>query len=286
MSQKSFLMMFALAPTLLVGACGNVDEPDLDRAAAALTSDNGLSYNGMAYNGMAYNGLSFNGLSWNGLAYNGLAYNGLAFNGMAYNGLAFNGMSYNGMAYNGMSYNGLSEPVVQKFVSYLVGCALPPGDSVSYEIAGQKWTFAGEIGVAPEWKTGACGESCQRWISACMLSRLNKKGEHIEVSLRGEHRALKVVRHEERDMPRREATYYGNFFAGPGNINVCLSPGATAIPRVCGDDLAGCPMKVVGSCDRACRRPGPHGSFVDCGSENRNSAQLFSETVTVFLGRD
>ena len=39
-------------------------------------------------------------------------------------------------------------------------------------------------------------------------------------------------------------------------IYACYSPGTPSIPRVCGDSLNGCPMNVVGSCDRACRDDG------------------------------
>src|SRR5687767_12091240 len=293
MAQTRFSMVVcALLPAVLAAACETVgQEEELGLQRAALTSDNGLAYNGLAYNGLAYNGLSWNGLSWNGLAYNGLAYNGMAFNGMSYNGmsyngLAYNGMAYNGMSYNGMSYNGLADPVVQSFVTYLVGCALPADDSVTYAVDGQEWTFSGEIGLAPEWKNGPCGESCQRWITSCMLSRLNLKGEHMRISLRGDHPALNTIRFEERDMNEREATYYGNLFTDPSNIYVCHAPESASIPRVCGDDLAACPMNVVGSCEDACRGPGRHRSFRDCGPENKNSVQLFSEAITVFLGRD
>ncbi|HEY0712459.1 MAG TPA: hypothetical protein VGF45_07285 [Polyangia bacterium] len=289
MSQKSLWLIF-LAATMgatSVGCDGQVpaDEPT-SQQASALTAQNGLAWNGLAWNGLAYNGLSFNGLSWNGLAYNGLAYNGLSFNGMSYNGLAYNGLSWNGLSYNGLSYNGLSDPTVNQFVSYLIECALPEGDSVSYDINGSSYTFHGSLGLAPAWKTQSCDQSCQRWVSACMLARLNKLGSHMEISLRGEHPALKAPKSETKTYDAREASYYGNLFAGPEQIFTCLAPSQSAIPRVCGDSLADCPMNVVGPCAQACRGTTEHGAFRNCETTapaGGKSADAYSEVITVFL---
>ena len=273
MSHKLLAMISgAILPVLLAGGCA---PPTADEAAppspaaAALKASNGLSFNGLSFNGMSFNGLSFNGMS---------------FNGLSFNGLSFNGMSFNGMSFNGLSFNGLRDPVVKGFVSYLVQCALPENDSVTYEVDGASHTFQGSIGLAPEWKTESCGPSCQRWISACLLARLNKAGEHVPVSLRGEHPALKTERKEERDYPVREATYYGNLFEAPEKIFLCHAPGTPSVSRVCGDSLASCPMQVAGSCDEVCR-PGRHQSFRDCkpGPTNKGPSETFEEAITVFL---
>jgi hypothetical protein len=284
MSQKLLRLMFmaVVAAGTSAGCDGQIEtEEPTSQKASALVAENGLAWNGLAYNGLAYNGLSFNGLSWNGLAYNGLAYNGLSFNGMSYNGLAYNGLSY-----NGLSYNGLADPTVHQFVSYLVECALPENDSVTYDIAGTSYTFEGSLGLAPAWKTNACDLSCQRWVSACMLARLNKAGEHLEISLRGEHPALKAPKSEHKTYESREATYYGNLFAAPDQIFVCLSPDKSELPRVCGDDMAECPMNVVGSCAQACRGTTDHGAFRNCETTapaGKKSADAYEEAITVFL---
>jgi hypothetical protein len=272
--QRKNLSVMAVAPLLLAAACeGPVDElgaDDVGSTVSALESTNGLSFNGLAFNGLAFNGLSFNGLSWNGLSWNGLSFNGLAFNGLSWNGLAF---------------NGLSDPTVNQFVSYLVSCALPAGDSVTYRIDGKRYRFEGDMGLAPEWKEQPCDGDCQRWMTSCMLARLNKLGEHVEISMRGEHEALRLETNEARDFPRREAAYYGNLFANPDRIYACYSPGTPSIPRVCGSSLDGCPMQVVGSCSRACDDTARDGSFRDCRAraEDRDRYREFEEVITVFL---
>lgn len=281
MSQnKLWLMLMAVAAVGTSAGCEGALPGDeagsLTEQATAITADNGLAWNGLAWNGLAYNGLAFNGMTWNGLAYNGLAYNGLAFNGMTYNGLA----------YNGMTYNGLSDPTVHQFVEYLVECALPEKESVVYQIDGKKYRFDGSLGLAPEWKTKSCGLHCQRWITACMLSRLNKLGERIEISLRGDHDGLDTKKDERKTFESREATYYGNFFADPNQIFMCYSPDQSNVPRVCGDSLAGCPMHVVGSCKPACEHTGDHGAFEDCSATvpaSKKNSDVYEETITVFL---
>ncbi len=267
--QRKKLSVIAVT-TLLAAVAGcegppidSIDADDVSSTQAALEGENGLSWNGMSWNG-----LSWNGMSWNGLSWNGLAFNGLAFNGMAYNGLAFNG--------------GLANPTVNQFVTYLVSCALPEDDSITYKIDGKRYKFEGDIGVAPEWKDDACDGECQRWMTACMLSRLNKKGEHVQISMRGDHEALKLERNEAREFPAREAAYFGNFFDSSSQIFACHSPGTPSIPRVCGDSLAGCPMKVVGSCDRVCEDTARDGSFRECDGRQKRD-RVFAEVITVFL---
>jgi hypothetical protein len=266
MSRK-FSYLLRLSIPLLMGVAGCEGPPE-DEAVGEVSSALSAT-NGLAFNGLAFNGMSFNGLAFNGLAFNGLAFNGLAFNGMAYNGLAF---------------NGLSDPVVHDFVAYLVGCALPENDSVSFKIDGTSYTFAGDIGLAPEWKQQSCGAKCQGWVSACMLSRLNKKGEHIQISMRGESPALALDSGELRDFRTREGSYYGNLFAKDQPIYACYSPGTPQLLRVCGDSLAGCPMHVVGPCDRACDDVGKTGYFKDCGpTTHSKKSDDISEVITIFL---
>jgi hypothetical protein len=233
--------------------------------------------------------------SANGLAANGLAANGLAANGLAANGLAANGLAANGLAANGLAANGLADPWAAKFMEYVVSCALPAGHSVTYKSAGVSYTFAGGIGVAPEWERAKCDGSCQRWVSACVLARVNKLGVHVQISIRGANDALAITPHELQNFPVREATYYGNLFQPDQPRYACLPPGATQIARVCGDSIVGCAVAVAGSCERLCDEPGRFGTYRNCtanDSWDRNDHrgehhddQTYAETVTVFLAQ-
>jgi hypothetical protein len=218
---------------------------------------------------------------------NGLAANGLAANGLAANGLAANGLAANGLAANGLAANGLADPAAHKFMEYVVSCALPADRSVTFKQGGISYVFAGGIGVAPEWETKRCEGSCQRWVSACVLARLNKLGVHRPISIRGANDALAMTPHELQDYPIREATYYGNLFQTEQPRYACLADGLTQDLRVCGDSLVGCAVTFPGKCEKVCKRPGPFGTFVDCASKDSShrddDGTSYAETITVFL---
>jgi hypothetical protein len=42
---------------------------------------------------------------------------------------------------------------------------------------GVSYSFAGQIGVAPEWENSACGTACQELVTACMLAHVNATGQ-------------------------------------------------------------------------------------------------------------
>jgi hypothetical protein len=77
------------------------------------------------------------------------------------------------------------------------------------------------------WESGQCDESCQRWVSACLLARTNAYGVVVHISLRAPatappgqelqfekiQTALQTTEEEVRDYNLREGAYYGNIFA-------------------------------------------------------------------------
>src|SRR5580704_12704006 len=67
--------------------------------------------------------------------------NGLAMNGLAMNGLAMNGLAMNGLAMNGLTGASLANPLTQKFLQYLVSCALSPQQSLTLTAGGTTYTF-------------------------------------------------------------------------------------------------------------------------------------------------
>jgi hypothetical protein len=173
-------------------------------------------------------------------------------------------------------------------LKYVVSCALPEGTAFKVTVEGNDYTFKGELGLAPDWggPRGSCNGSCQRWVSACVLARVDYAGVKRLISLRGDHRALKTSVQELRDYPMREAAYYGNLFAEGQKRYLCLSPGLTSNERVCGPSLSSCPMTVMGSCATACRHRGQYGTFSDCATGRSGcDGDTIDETITVFLPR-
>jgi hypothetical protein len=225
-------------------------------------------------------------LSANALSANALSANALSANALSANALSANALSANALSANALVANALHDPLAREFLKYVVSCALPEDESIKMTIDGTKYTFEGGLGLASEWgeRGGHCDEECQRWVSGCVLARVDYLGVEKIISLRGANRALKTTAKEVRDYTDREATYFGNLFIEGAPKFACLSPGKKEIERVCGDSLDNCPMEVVGSCARACAYEGAAGGFVNCSSSGKaRKPEIFHESVTVFL---
>jgi hypothetical protein len=105
-------------------------------------------------------------------------------------------------------------------VSYLVKCALPAGRSITKaDQTGKLYTFAGQVGVGSEWETGACGPSCERWISACMLAMVNTTGDHYPLWLVAQNPAVNWGL--DPSYPFQEGSFFGDIFTSPPYAYYC-----------------------------------------------------------------
>jgi hypothetical protein len=226
-------------------------------------------------------------LTSNALSLNALSLNALSLNALSLNALSLNALSLNALSLNALALNGLREPLGRELLKYIVSCALDDDQGFSMKIDGTRYHFPGSLGLASEWgrSWGSCDGECQRWVSACVLARVDYAGVPRPISLRGDHRKLKPEGGELRDYRDREAAYYGNIFNRDRPMYMCLSPGKTGNERVCGDSLENCdPIQVVGSCDDACADEGKHRSFEDCSDKGRaGRGRTYHESITVFL---
>ncbi len=228
---------------------------------------------------------SSSALADNSLTANSLTANSLTANSLTANSLTANSLTANSLTANSLTANALRDPLSREFFKYVVSCALDEGQHIAMSIDGTKYTFDGSLGLAPEWARSRCDVSCQRWVSACVLARVDFLGVKKEISIRGDNDALRPDWHEMHDYPVREAAYFGNLFADGKPRFLCLSPDQTNDERVCGPSLATCPMKPVGSCDDACDH-GPFRSFNDCSDAGREGrGHTYAESITVFLQR-
>ena len=232
---------------------------------------NGLWANGLWANGLWANGLWANGLWANGLWANGLWANGLWANGLWANGLWANGLWANGLWANGLTGDAAvpgntlrNSPYARQLLQYIYSCAMPattydttldpnggalacstsgggPACDVGYTCSPQGTCvipLTGSVGLGintngSTWgASGTCDESCQRWVSACVLARTNAYGVHVEISMRAPadappaiQAALSASDYERARCPagsesdihcgytQREGAYYGNLFA-------------------------------------------------------------------------
>ncbi|MEM9455096.1 MAG: hypothetical protein AAGF11_13020 [Myxococcota bacterium] len=117
----------------------------------------------------------------------------------------------------------LADPAYWDTVEYLVECALPFTESITKNVVGtdgpQTKILSGLVGLAPEWKDGACDQDCQEWVTSCLLARTNLTGHTVWLGLRAEHPA--VGTHSDPDYPLHEASWYGNLFAPTPQMYFC-----------------------------------------------------------------
>jgi hypothetical protein len=230
---------------------------------------NGLFQNGLFQNGLFQNGLFQNGLFQNGLFQNGLFQNGVWENGLFQNGVWQTGLTGDAaFPGNTLRNSPYARELLQYIYSCAMPpatydttldpnngallCSSPDGGSdggaecdagytCSSADAGTQGTcvipLKGVVGVGinadgTSWgASGICDESCQRWVTACVLARTNAYGVHVEISMRAPDDApqaikdaLKLANGEASPCPDgsaddptcgytlREGAYYGNIF--------------------------------------------------------------------------
>ncbi|MEZ4362024.1 MAG: hypothetical protein R3B48_17690 [Kofleriaceae bacterium] len=158
----------------------------------------------------------------------------------------------------------LAKPEGRDYFSYIVSCALPAGQTVHATVDGELYQFPGAVGLAPEWTTRALGASEQRWVSACLLARVNAYGISVPISLRGEHGALVVDDAEASSYPLVEGAFYGNVFLGANPIEANACRGAAQAAGETG-----------GLVHRDCTEPGLNGDTL-CGLHYSGDCRDFS----------
>ncbi|NBD08836.1 MULTISPECIES: hypothetical protein [Corallococcus] len=89
--------------------------------------------------------------------------------------------------------NQLRDPYAQRFMEYLVGCALGPEQTLhwlnpSKSVDTQLSVWKGSAGLCPRWldQPPAGGPGCLNRVTACLLARNNGLGYRVELSMRGE----------------------------------------------------------------------------------------------------
>jgi hypothetical protein len=133
----------------------------------------------------------------------------------------------------------LTSEAGQELITYMVECALPLGRSItkSDPVHGGFITFDGYVGLAPQWETGACGEDCQQWVTACLLARSNALGQTRSIEMVASHPAIGSRRTQPFIYLFEEAAFHGNIFQNPPQSHACLGSGGVLSAlqtRLCG----------------------------------------------------
>ncbi|MBI3184068.1 MAG: hypothetical protein HYZ28_18195 [Myxococcales bacterium] len=296
--------------------CGGVDEsgrpvtplevtpePEKDLTAGAFSARKVEDGPGTTRQEVINNGWINNGWINNGWINNGWINNGFINNGWINNGWINNGLTNTGSGTTNTDIrNVVADANTRNFIKYVVECALPKGHTLTLQDKyGTNWTFAGAVGLAPEWETGACYQECQRWVSGCLIARQNNRGSAIPLSMRkppslrnnGYADALnKLGSYEASDFPYQEGAFWGNVFQvdlnkapkpvayacfGSGNITLRQQYLMGLSDRVLADNgLPGAAL--IGTCEdlgyyayyadkaqRACGSTDGNGTFYNCG---------------------
>ena len=162
------------------------------------------------------------------------------------------------------------------------------GTELFIEHQGENYSFKGSIGLAPDWIDRGLGLEEERWVSACMLARVNYFGKKVQISMRADRpdSFFELSQEERRDYSIYEGGFFGNLFTDHPVAYTC-SGDRTALEaadpilsdRICtqasgnttqnGDPLTMCNFILTGSCSH------PASFLID--------NQVYQEVVFIFL---
>ncbi|MBI3182495.1 MAG: hypothetical protein HYZ28_10150 [Myxococcales bacterium] len=322
---------------------------------------NGLLSNGLLSNGLLSNGLLSNGLLSNGLLSNGIVSARVLSDGGLSDPLVSmavlrqllpnpalptgagvdwdrNGTIDSTELINNSAAAQAKAQTNRMFLRYLYQCAKKANSSFFIDLDGsgtgepapsgdefddQNEMFTGNLGLADEVGTENCGVSCERWVSACLLARVNYLGKKVVVSLRGPNPALANQSATElASYTVPEGAFYGNLFtrkalsdggSEPDPRLYACAAYASSIPhltdRYCANDSVACSsINIVTDCVpspgcinpagqniiagyRACETDINTGYFGSCHPQaykcDKQPAtnDAFAEVITSFLER-
>lgn len=266
-------------------------------------------------------------VSSNRLAQNRLAQNRLAQNRLAQNRLAQNALSSTRLEANLATAEILATADGREVYSYIVSCALADGVTIEanvpgapdtappdtlYTCAGERCTFSGSLGLAPYWIDRKLDPKGQRWVSACLLARVNLHVTAESISLRGLAPELTVGIDEAELYSVEEGAFFGNLFAdgdGPLDWNACIGRDQDSgefgglVLRDCAEQDPADPTRTLcgfnyaGPCDDftpefptpyACKSyDGEEGTYSDChiapGDGHWQGLKTYREIITVHV---
>ena len=157
---------------------------------------------------------------------NRLAANRLAANRLAANRLASAQLTATAPDLVAMG----ADPGGLELLSYIISCAEPPG----YSITVNNTVLTGDVGLAPNWPTRALTIAERKWVSACLLARVNYFGVSVLISMRTTSGELSTAAAERKNFTLVEGAFWGDVFTGdqPMVMNACRSNYKATNPQV------------------------------------------------------
>ena len=219
-----------------------------------------------------------------------LGSNKLSANKLSANKLSANKLSANKLSANSLdTQNLLSTADGREFMSYVVSCALPSGQTLTaQDSSGTSYTFAGAHNLAPAWATRAPTISERRWVTACLLARTNVFGVAVNISMRHDtNLALLSTTTERNTYSKPEGAFYGDIFATTPQLFACGNRTWTTYQpstfRACALSSNGiesdCSFTYTGACTASTTCTDRTAPFGAC----KGNGVSYSEVITIFL---
>jgi hypothetical protein len=237
-----------------------------------------------------------------------LVENALATNGINLNGINLNGINLNALQMSALNDDaraaiedpGASGDLARHALRYIVSCALTDEDSFAFSWtdaggAVHQESYLGLLGLAAGWSSGPISTKDAEWVSACLISRVNRYGVSVLISSRGKHNELKHVDDVEVEtFTHREGAFWGNLFSATPEAYSCHDAGTVTFARqhqrACAaghldeqGQVVPCGIvQILGSCDEICAKEQPkYGYYRKCDAGGSSGQK--DEVVTVFL---
>jgi hypothetical protein len=150
-------------------------------------------------------------------------------------------------------------------LGFITTCALKKNQVLASKDGDVKIEYFGKLGIAPRWNgtPNSLTESEQRWVSACVLARVNYFGTPIPFNLRTDDKSeisTPVSEQDLEDYPFFEGEFFGNIFTQPQKKYVCQGDVPKTVltgkNRICSlqgldgkKNTSACGFVIVGRCD-------------------------------------
>lgn len=179
----------------------------------------------------------------------------------------------------------------RELLKYLIDCALPQDATVEFKHQEQSYAYTGGAGLAPDWLSGPLSEKEQRWVSACLLSRVNYFGKKVLLSMRSLNednidipKFLQPSSEEIQSFTFFEGGFFGNIFTNNPVAYTCVGEQKNLLnesfkDRICtkpsgqflssGEPISMCGFIITGKCS-------------DPNSRKVNGIE-YREIITTFL---
>ncbi len=153
----------------------------------------------------------------------------------------------------------------RSLLGFITECALKKDQLLITQSADFTFEFYGRLGIAPTWNgfPNSLTETEQRWISGCVLARVNYFGTPVPFNLRTDKKSslyTPVTETELDEFPYYEGGFFGNIFHSPQKKYVCQGDAPKKIlvgkNRICSipaldteSNISACGFTIVGNCD-------------------------------------